>query len=427
MSANQLKSDTVKFCFHCGYLNDSKRDVCLYCGYELPNVIHTKNEQKQLEKTFNNYVLNDLGMNKFLSDFNSHLKNLNFKRKDERLHIMHILLREYVNQRLTLMNLENRFYELIPDFRRIEQIPDCQFQELILNEALNMFKNLVLNEAEIGFLLREHIPAQRVAQNVVKNKHGTGTKIVATGMFGIFGLAGTSGVKEETVYKTIPARIEIKLKIFLTIKNSEIILRYEKPNPNDKPVPTEIIKWNQIIGLDDQYFLKLIDGRNILLKNLNNVISLTAIDVYCVGLNHSDKKGDVHPLFSKIDRQEIYEEIMNLLKIIINTKATGKENIQDINQKSIAEEIEKFHDLKEKGIISEEEFESKKNILLKSSGMTINPQELESKSVDKILEQYIKPKNIESKINNEFKFCTYCGTKLSLNDNFCPECGKPSE
>ena len=78
MSANQLKSDTVKFCFHCGYLNDSKRDVCLYCGYELPNVIHTKNEQKQLEKTFNNYVLNDLGMNKFLSDFNSHLKNLNF-------------------------------------------------------------------------------------------------------------------------------------------------------------------------------------------------------------------------------------------------------------------------------------------------------------------------------------------------------------
>ena len=92
--------------------------------------------------------------------------------------------------------------------------------------------------------------------------------------------------------------------------------------------------------------------------------------------------------------------------------------------------LSNFYDLKEKGIISDEEFETKKDYLLKSSDISIEPLSTDSPLIKEILENNIPQNNNlldESEFSNQFKYCTYCGAKLSIDSNFCSECGKPSE
>ena len=165
-----------------------------------------------------------------------------------------------------------------------------------------------------------------------------------------------------------------------------------------------------------------------------------------------------HGIISTISLENLQEYILRLRdELIENDRLVGL-NQQSPSSVDAASEIEKFYNLKEKGIISEEEFEIKKKELLGLSGgeapqgiidsesgeLPQDPVKTSESSEDiihdesgvvqqelinaekgvekpiKNMEKLICPK-CNSELDPGVKFCTQCGYKLDLR---CPSCGE---
>ena len=166
-----------------------------------------------------------------------------------------------------------------------------------------------------------------------------------------------------------------------------------------------------------------------------------------------------HGIISTISLENLHEYILRLRdELVENDRSIG---LNQPSQSSVdaASEIEKFYNLKEKGIISEEEFEIKKKELLGLSGGEVpqdlinsessqlpqDPVKTSESSEDSIPdgsgdqqelinaeEDVEKPResietedkiicpNCSSELKRDVKFCTQCGYKLDLR---CPICG----
>ena len=178
-----------------------------------------------------------------------------------------------------------------------------------------------------------------------------------------------------------------------------------------------------------------------------------------------------HGIISTISLENLHEYILRLRdELVENDRSIG---LNQPSQSSVdaASEIEKFYNLKEKGIISEEEFEIKKKELLGLSGGEV-PQDLINSESSQLPQDLInsessqlpqdpvktsessedsipdgsgdqqelinaeedveKPResietedkiicpNCSSELKRDVKFCTQCGYKLDLR---CPICG----
>lgn len=95
---------------------------------------------------------------------------------------------------------------------------------------------------------------------------------------------------------------------------------------------------------------------------------------------------------------------------------------------SVIDELEKLKKLKEQGILTETEFESEKNKILKKD---VKVEKLSNNTEEKInnVEKNILNKDIKKQDNNKNiqqnkkKFCSKCGNEIHEGEKFCGKCG----
>ena len=141
-------------------------------------------------------------------------------------------------------------------------------------------------------------------------------------------------------------------------------------------------------------------GQVALYENINKVVTgetgllFTIVTVITeTGDNIIFKTGNQNAVASK----SIIED--NLIKKI--PQATAE------NKASDADELLKYAQLYEKGLLTKEEFETKKHQILHAEDVSLK-------------EEYLN----ETKEDSRPKFCQNCGSPLDENSNFCSNCGE---
>lgn len=97
--------------------------------------------------------------------------------------------------------------------------------------------------------------------------------------------------------------------------------------------------------------------------------------------------------------------------------------IQQISTTSSADELLKYAELYEKGLLTKEEFDMKKSELLCAQGVV--EQEIQMQDVNSLKLEFVEQG--DRIIENKLKFCPNCGTPLDEDSNFCTDCGTKLE
>lgn len=382
-----------KICPHCKTYSDANNIRCNTCGRELPNIVYYEEVMKKEYKDTQKYINRKLNPQSYFSDFKKLLQEeYGIRRSDEKQNIAFNLTMEHLIYQTPLdSSIEKRYIESAINLNKLKDMPENQFKQLVYNDAKEMFFN-ILNNREIVFNIYKHIPEQTIPTTVVKNKHGTGTKIVATRLFGVFGLAGTNGVEQQTVNKVIPAHDELARNVNINANDNNMSIQII--NIDEGKLPRDTYTWNQINEMDSDNYLKSDKFEAILLNDFKAQEIIQSIEnIYFKFLNQD------HPLRQIIDHAEIKGMLIKDFREYINEHAYG--NSAPANNDSGAKELEEYYELKEKGIITESEYLNKKNEIL---GIDNN-------------------NNQEPIIANR-NFCPNCGTKIiDKNNKFCTECG----
>ena len=97
---------------------------------------------------------------------------------------------------------------------------------------------------------------------------------------------------------------------------------------------------------------------------------------------------------------------------------------QNVSTTSDADELLKYAELYEKGLLTQEEFEMKKAELL--GNPITDPNETQTQDGNYSLKQEFAQEN-DIIIEDKPKFCTNCGTPFDENSKFCTNCGNKLE
>ncbi|OWT32751.1 hypothetical protein BGI41_06035 [Methanobrevibacter sp. 87.7] len=379
-----------KICPHCKTYSDANNIKCAVCGMNLPNVIYDEDQLKDEFKTSRKYIERKLSLYGLFSEFKKLLANeYNIRRNDEKNNITYnVIMEHFIYQTQLNSSVKERYLQYANKLNNFKNMPENQFKELVYNDAKQIFFNMLKNKG-IKFNIYKHIPEHTVPVTVIKNKHGAGTKMVATGLFGVVGLAGTNGVKQQTVNQIVPARDEIEKNVNIILNEDNISIQFI--DEEHGKLPKNTYNWNQITEMDSDNYLKSDEFEPILLIDFDGKEIIQSIEnIYFKFLVESHKLREI------IDYGEIKGLLINDFKKYINNHAYGKYVNKNIDE---AKELEEFYNLKERGIISEREYQNKKNEIL-----GINT-------------------NTNTKIGNK-NFCPNCGSKIvDKNNNYCTECG----
>lgn len=167
----------------------------------------------------------------------------------------------------------------------------------------------------------------------VISSHGGLTKGAATLGFGLAGIAATSGTKTKVKY-------DYKRNIRVSVKNQGLIFYNAAPDMSNV-----YVDWSMI--LDCKY-----EGDNLVKRKDASIILVNGHTIGIIA-NTKHKKKDAG--------KQLYDIIR---KNMCGNQENMWENNPKENKTSNADELLKWHDLYEKGVISQEEFEAKKKELL---------------------------------------------------------------
>lgn len=173
----------------------------------------------------------------------------------------------------------------------------------------------------------------RMPPREVVSSSGGLTKGAATLGFGLVGMAATSGTKTKV-------KTEYKPNIRVAVKDQGLILYKAAPDKSNVN-----IDWNMIA--DCEY-----KGEKFVKTEDFNIIFVNGHRMGIVANTKHNKKDA---------GKQLYEIVQNNM---CGSETDAWENNPDENTASDAEELLKWHELYEKGVISEEEFEAKKKELL---------------------------------------------------------------
>lgn len=353
-------------CPNCNFENDSVSNFCINCGSKLkvnnfgvesyPNNLKkssiTPNENKiityhydESSATYSSENLENIfSENKFtigqINKIQSFIKENNDKSTIEKL------IKEEISKNNHKNNLSDEEYNLLFEFSKKIMIEDLNQNGIPFIREKGS-KTITTTKMKT---ITEEIP-------VVKQKHGGLVKGAATLGFGLIGLAGTSGVKTEmqTVEKQIPIQVQENVKdstnVILSIKDNRLEFR-----ENDLKT---IINFSKIEEITEE-------NNFIYIKSDKEMITLKICDKYFADLLTKSLSENIYYLK---DYHSITNNYLNIFSNDLNNVWISEIlafNINDDEHSEIdkIELIKEYYSLKESGIITEDEFQKKKQELL---------------------------------------------------------------
>lgn len=356
-------------CPQCNSENNDESNFCINCGSKLKitnyhDVFSSNNSDQSLTEPEENKTIDYqyaessapttyssdklekiFSENKFTIGQINKIKSFIEKNNDE--DSIEKLIKDEISNNEHHDELLDDEYELLLDFSKKIMMDDLN-EDGVLFIQDNGSKTITKTEMRT---VKEEVP-------VVKQKHGGLTKGAATLGFGLIGLAGTSGVKTEmkTVEKQVPVQVQKTVKdttnVRLIIKDNRLELKH-----NDLKT---IFNFNEIDEITHE-------NKFVYLKTNREMITLKRWDKYFSDLLTKSLSENIYYLknYKAIKNKYIDKFSDDLNNIWISEISTSNIDNNEPSEIDKIELIKEYHSLKESGIITEEEFEKKKQELLK--------------------------------------------------------------
>lgn len=352
-------------CLKCNFENSADSNFCINCGAKLKNNNYyesfssnnhdqTFNEHETIDYYYSKYYYPNLpfseNFDKIFSENDFTIDQINKitscveKNNDES--IIKKLIEDEISNNKNPNELSDDEYKLIFDFSKKVIMDDLNGEGITFIQYKGT-KTITTTQMR---KITEEVP-------VVKQKHGGLTKGVATLGFGLIGLAGTSGVKTEmkTVEKKVPTPVQ---KIVEDINNVKLMVKNNQLEIKHNNLKT-IIKFSEIEEINQEH-------KFIYLKTNKDMITLKIWDKYFSDLLTKALSENIYYLknYKTIKNRYIDTFSSDLNDIWISELLAFNINTDEPSEIDKIELIKKYHSLKESGIITEEEFEKKKQELL---------------------------------------------------------------
>lgn len=336
-------SNVLRFCTTCGKKYHDDSSICQNCGSEIPK----PKENYFGDLSYENFQL--LYINQILIPLSEHY-NTNFRKilikdhfnisYDEESHILYLLI-EYA--------IRNPNENIIPYFEKILNETKENFKDIekaVLNKVKPQIEKL-FNSEGLTFKNKKQISAaeyQTIKTPITTDKHGGGTKALATFGFGLLGYAASSGVKTEVKTEKVKTQDAKYCYTTINISKKYVDIDIAVSRENNTKV---ILKWRNIsLFSDDDYFV-LDSGETfkcvLYSDEINEVITSSLLDV---AVTHDSRV--IHKY-----RPEILLKVQKFLNELINREI----NSSKINESSkTTVNLEKLIEMYDKGLLTDEEF-----------------------------------------------------------------------
>lgn len=340
-------------CPKCNYENDAESNFCINCGSKLK--INEQYEPRtidyqytpvnvSLEPSFEKY-------DKIFSENNFTIGQIN-------------KIKTFIKENNDEESIDKLIQEEISNNKNRDELSDDEYESLlefskkIMVDELNAGGVPFLQDRGSKTVTRTQMRTVTEEVPVVKQKHGALTKGAATLGFGLIGLAGTSGVKTEmeSVEKQVPIQVQ---KIVNDIIEVKLIVKDNRLEIKHNDLKT-MINFSEIDNISQE-------NRHIYIKTDKEMITLEKINKYFSELLTKSLSENIYYLknYKAIKKEYIdrFSKDLNNAWICEISAANMEDN--ELSEIDKIELIKKYHSLKESGIITEEEFEKKKQDLLK--------------------------------------------------------------
>jgi hypothetical protein len=256
------------------------------------------------------------------------------------------LIQDEISNNKYCKQLSDKEYKLLLEFSKKVMWDDLNGKGISFTKD-NGLKTVTRTEMRT---VKEEVP-------VVKQKHGALTKGAATFGFGLIGLAGTSGVKTEmkTVEKQVPVQVERNVK---DIANVTLMLndnRLEIKENNSK----SIFNFSEIVDItyENRFIYIKANNETIMLEQKGKYFSDLITDALSENIYYLKDYSRIKTLYFDDFSKDLHNAwISKILSYDVDDNEPSELDKIDL--------IKKYHELKESGIITEEEFEKKKQELL---------------------------------------------------------------
>ena len=354
---NKLNFDKTLFFCKCGNVTDLIIDLnCNICLS--PKKDMTPFSPTELNEIVHNKIVIPLS-EKFNQDFEKiSLKDYFNLDETQENHLIYRLVRGSVFKEFE-GDIFDFFNEMLKETKNDDKI--SLIAKTIETDVINDFY-------EKGFKYTGSVPTTpskfiTVEKPILKNKHGAGTKILATALAGPIGFAATSGIEQTTERKNeyVPSEYADYEYLFTP---EYIQLKFGKSsNPIDFNNNKIIVKWEDIDLIDDDNSLILKNGDIIPVypPRFSNEINKYILDV--LGTLDWEKNS----ILRTRNFDESTEKALLLVNKLLNqySKKVKNDNIKSnkINENS-SDSLENLVKMYEKGLLTDEEFLSLKKKLI---------------------------------------------------------------
>ena len=392
----------VKYFCSCGSVRDNP--YCDVCNKSRSSRNELNSDEfyqiwhNQVIIPLSNEYAKDLSNNNFKKYF-----NLNIEQENHIIYKMvhNIIFKEAEN------NIVELFKSILEETRQNYEDIEKAILNTLEQALIQQFNNEGLSSSRTSTIKREF--TETVETPHIKNKHGTGTKVLAAAVAGPLGFVATSGVKQETDTKQVHHKGKyVHEKV--TLNNKRITYEtYTDDNSSgfkysmNHSVTKIVVEWHDVKSIDEENYLILKSGDTINCPSfsLMRFVKQSILDVVgsidvMSNKSYYDKYIDVN-----------LKEGKNIIRNIIENHIASN-NVTEPNNSSVdVDALERIMNMYEKGLLTDDEFVAmKQNIIGNNSNNIPNG-------------------NDGLNDNNEIspKFCGNCGAKIVDNSKFCIQCG----